>query len=230
MNWLILSLLFVSKALSAESFLCLEKDQSVQTGYNYLENFLLAKDRAYANLETNCIDLSVDETRYELLNNLLAKKFKLTSFKNTDRGETSSAPQCEMQIIQSGQNDSSVKSGSVSSNVKVNAFESNSESRSVSTISGTSGEPIQFNAYGESIKITCRVMARGRFEIIVALSSQSTNSALATSINVIKGEVVNLGKLMREAKNNTKNLDIKQGIASTVGNEKIESHYDLVVK
>lgn len=232
MNWLILSFIFISTSLFAgEGFLCLEKGQSVNQAYIYLADFFLAKDRAYANTEINCIQVSSDETRQEMLTNILAKKFKLTSFKNSNRHNTliENIEHCQMQITQITNTSGTGKSGNFGSKSSAQAFESSGESRSVSSLMGLSGEPVQFTAYGESVNIVCVVLPNSRFGIRVSLNSQAANGALATTVNINKGEVMNLGELVKEAQNKTKSLDINQGVGAGVTNDKLQTRYELVI-
>jgi hypothetical protein len=231
MNWLILSLIiFSGNIFSAESFLCIEKGQSAQSAFVYLSDFLLPKDRAYANVDTNCIEISGAESRRDFLNDILAKRFKLTSFISSSASNASNAEHCEMQITQKSQNKGTGTSGRFGSNTGATAFESKGETTSVSSLTGLSGEPVQFTAYGEAVNITCKVMARGRYEIKVSLSSVSTSASLATSVNVNKGEMINLGELVKEAKNNNRNIDINQGVGASVTNDTSTSRYELVIK
>jgi hypothetical protein len=229
MNWLILSLIiFSGNIFSSESFLCVEKGQSAQSAFVYLSDFLLPKDRAYANVETNCIEISGDESRRDFLNDILAKRFKLISFVSS--ASSVNAEHCQMKITQISKTKGTGTSGKFGTNTGATAFESNGETTSVSSLTGLSGEPVQFSAYGEAVNITCKVMARGRYEIKISLSSVSAAASLGTTVNVIKGEMINLGELVKEAKNNSRNIDINKGIGASVTNDTINSRYELVIK
>ena len=79
----------------------------------------------------------------------------------------------------------------------------------------------------QEVFVTCHVFGTN---YRVELSLDSSNSSLSTSVNTTKGSRLNIGQMVEDLNNRSRNIDIKKGVNYQKQKGRAVSDYFLIIQ
>lgn len=227
----ILAFVFEARATQSITGFCFNKKVSLAQVKSYLSPILMSKDKVYVRESGNCLEIPLSENRKNLFETYLGKRYDTTRVYRTDgliekNQAISDMPQCRLQVEKITKSNLLEDEFSVGSKNRFKRTESKGHQKTTSSLLLTSGVKGSLAVNDQSIEISCHVYNE-RYRIEVALTSDA--GGISTSVNTRKGGRLNLGQLVEELKNRSKNLDINKGLSYGKKKGKSVSDYFLII-
>jgi hypothetical protein len=234
-NNLLFFLLFcASTTLEAKSLkgYCFESNVSLKAVRSHLSAILSPRDEVFERPSMNCIEVTISSTREELFETWIYKRFKPIRIYRTDgvveNNQTmGQMPMCRMTVERVSRSDSSIDDVSVGSHNKLKNTRSKSNGVSQSSLLLTSGVRGRLRMDDQEVFVTCHVFGTN---YRVELSLDSSNSSLSTSVNTTKGSRLNIGQMVEDLNNRSRNIDIKKGVNYQKQKGRAVSDYFLIIQ
>lgn len=230
----ILVFLFFSTSLYAKSLtgFCFDSNVSLRAVKSHLRPILARKDKVFERQSINCLEISLDAARRDLFETWIYKRYKPIRIytsngvleKNQAMGQM---PMCRMMVEKTSRSNSTVDEVSAGSKNRLKRTQNTSSGVSRSSLVLTSGVAGRLRMNDQEISVTCHAFGSS---YRVELALESGNSALSTSVNTSKGSRINIGQMVEDLNNRSKNLDINKGIGFQKGKGSSVSDYFLIIQ
>ncbi|WP_157765819.1 hypothetical protein [Halobacteriovorax marinus] len=225
-NLLFISILFLaqSKLFAVElRQYCFPRNTSLTEVKKYLNQIKLDGDIININNSLHCLTVGVEEKRVGLFQKFLSMNYKFTT-----RGDnTISKNECQFEVETLRSGNKKTRGLKVGSRNDVRDRDSSYSGKSTSSIRVVEGKLAQLFVNDTLIAISCSV--RGRVtEVNINLGTKKTN--LVTTIQIRKGQRVDLGSVVQDLSNKNSEVSLSKGIqySKTTG-EKRDQVY-LILK
>lgn len=211
---------------------CFESNVSLSRVKSYLSPLLTSKDKVYKRESMNCLEISLSSGRRDLFETFLYRRYKPSRIYQTDgvvekNQAMGKLPHCRIEIEKIGNSNSTNDELSVGSKNRLKRTQKRGQRTSKSSLLLTSGVKGTLQVNDQSVYVTCHVFG-SQYRIELALSSDS--SSLSTFVNTSKGNRVNIGEMVDDLNNRSKNLDINKGASFTKEKGKSTSTYYLTIR
>jgi len=231
---LLLVSLFFSFSISAKSLtgFCFEKNVSLRTVKSYLQPILAKSDKVFERQSMNCIEVALDASRKDLFETWIYRRFKPSRIYTSNgvvekKQAMGQMPMCRMMVEKTNRSDSTIDEVSAGSKNRLKRTQNTSTGVSRSSLVLTSGIAGRISMNDQQVLVTCHVFGSS---YRVELALESGNSALSTSVNTSKGSRINIGQMVEDLNNRSRNIDINKGIGYQKGKGSSISDYFLIIQ
>lgn len=224
-NLLLFLILFICSSRLAALELrqyCFQKGTSLDQVKTYLAQIALSSDIININRSRHCINVGVDHSRVELFQKFLAMNYKFSI-----NGDTSvQKRECLFEVETLSNSDKEKSDISVGNHISIGKRESSKEGRSTSMIRAMEQRLAQLYVDGTLVSLSCDI--RGKVtEVSVNLGTKKTS--LVTTVQMTKGQRIELSSIVKDLKNKTSGVSLSGGIqhSNTTGQEKQKTYLYL---
>ena len=224
---------------------CFKKVTDVNSVKSHLSSLLAPKDKV--NVVSNCLHVTTEPIRINLYRKIISMKYKVISdYQINDDGTVtqsfpSSSEMCRIEtlkIIHSKDKRNDVQVGRQN---KLSQTDGKGEEVIKGSMMLTVGLPSVLNVDQENIELTCSRLANNNYQLRFRLSStiqrdfqgriigKNSSSSIDSTVNVTKGQKINVGSIVKDLKNKNKNVSINNGLklSKTKGKKTIDYYLTI---
>lgn len=202
---------------------CFEKSVSLDRVKIYLSQITLEKDIITLNRSRHCISIGVEESRAELFQKYLSMNYK---FKESGNSAIRSR-ECLFEVETVNSSHATTSKAKFGQKIHLGSAKSDSEGRSTSMIRVMERKLAQLFVNDTLVTISCSI--RGKVTAVeVSLGDKKTS--LSTSIELTRGQRVDLASVVTDLSNKTSDISSSTGVqySKTSGSKK--SNVFLILK
>jgi hypothetical protein len=209
------SLVLIALLISSKSYslalrgLCFDRNTNLNKVKNYVSQIIAPGDKVLINSSKHCIELVVDEKRVELFEKFISMNYRVTSRYG---GEANfSKKECLFEVENIKKKNSEGSSIHLSNSSHARSLNSDSLSTSKSTLRVMERKLAQLLVNNNLITISCKI--RGRVtQVDISLGSKKSN--LITSIEMSKGQRINLASIVKDLSDKNRGIKVSTGTNS----------------
>lgn len=206
---------------------CFKRNQSLDQIKNYLGTVTAPRDKIYKRESTHCLEIEISAHRKELLEKWMYKRYRPIQSYNEDSGlkqqnaGIQSSGSCRLKIETESSGNSNTKTFSVGQKNKLNSTVTRSSGKKVSNLLLGVGFSGFITVNNERVELICQRAGSTGYRVSVSL--QGENNGIGTSLEVRKGQRVNMGEVVNDLKRKSKSVGVPKGVEveETKGEETI---------
>ena len=194
---------------------CFNRSVSLDRVKNYLSQIKLEKDIITLNRARHCIAIGVDEGRVELFQKYLSMNYQFTTSGNQNLRKR----ECRFEVETIRDTNRKKHSLKLGSKIHINGKNANHRGKSVSNIRVMENKLAQLFVNDTLVSVSCQII--GKFtEVSISLGNKRTS--IITTIQVVKGQRVDLGSVVQDLSGKDSGASLSGGInySKTTGSKK----------
>ncbi len=202
---------------------CFKRNVSLERVKIYLNQIKLEKDLITLNRARHCVEIGVGEDRVELFQKYLSMNYQFEVMGNSAVRKR----ECLFEIETLRESEKNTKSIKFGSKIHIGEKQKSNEGKSVSMIRVMEQKLAQLFVNDTLITISCQI--RGKFtEVDINLGNKRTN--LITTIQVSKGQRVDLGSIVQDLSSKDSGVSLSKGINYSKSSGSKKSSVFLILK
>ena len=186
--------------------LCFDRTTSLQGVKSYVSKILAKNDKVLLNTIKHCVEVIAASERMDLFDKFISMNFKVV-----ERYGDSSAVmgrECLFEIERSKKSSQQTREYELSKSPSALEKNLNSKSKSLTTLRVLESKTAQL--YVNEILITLTCKPRQKITLVdISLGSEKTN--VITSVEMRKGQIINLAKVVDDLSDNNRDINISTG-------------------
>lgn len=186
--------------------LCFNRATSLKEVKSYVSKIISRHDKVLLNNSKHCVELIADSKRMDLFDKFISMNYSVIG-----RYGDTSAPtgkECLFEIERVKKSNKKTQSYNISKNPSARENNLSSSSKSVSTLRVLESKTAQLYVNEILITLTCR--PKGKITVVdISLGSKRTN--VITSVEVRKGQRVDLASVVDDLSSKNRGIDISTG-------------------
>ncbi|OUR93463.1 hypothetical protein A9Q84_18490 [Halobacteriovorax marinus] len=222
--FLILILTSSVHAMDLRGF-CFSRRVSLDQVENYLKQITAPNDIILKNTNKHCIEIGVAGNRSGLFDKFISMNYNVTS--RYGGGALTRGRECNFEIENVKNLDRESDEYSIGKKNRLKKTQETSVSKSTSNLRVMEGKLAQLHVGSTLISLSCSGAGRVT-EVSVSLGSKRTN--IITTVQVYRGQRVNLGGIVDDLSNKERELSIKKGASLTKSKGKRTEEFYLILR
>lgn len=209
---------FSSLLLSGEGRLigfCFNANVNLSSVKSYLGPILARGDRVYSRGIMNCVEIPKAESRFALFEKWLNRRYRIkSSYVGSGKSYQQTATNhvkanCKILIRKETKGQSTSNDISIQKNGRLSQTVTNSSGGVSSRLLLGTGKKGHIRVNSQRVGLVCTKKGADNYEIDVSLEARS--GSVSTSVQVSRGNRINIGQVVEDLNNRSRNLDINRG-------------------
>jgi hypothetical protein len=187
--------------------LCFDRSTSLQSVKTYVSKIISRHDKVIINSSKHCVELIAATERMDLFEKFISMNFKIES--RYGGSSTIVGRECLFLVEQLKNSNKKSRDFELSKNPSAIEKSSNSSAKSTSTLRVLESKTAQLYVNEKLVTLTCKI--RNRVTLVdISLGSKKTN--VITTIEMNKGQRVNLARVVDDLNNKDSGIVVSTGI------------------
>jgi hypothetical protein len=204
---------------------CFKRHVSLGQVESYLKQITAPRDVILKNTNKNCIEIGVAGNRIYLYEKFISMNYTVVS--RYGGGMIAKGQECLFEVENISKLNRNKKDFSIGSKNRLRESQQNSTGKSTSTIRVQEGKLAQLHVESTILTISCNILGRVT-EVDISLGSK--RSHIITSIQMNRGQRVDLGRVVDQLSNKERNLSINTGATFSKTKGERTSDFYLILK
>lgn len=204
---------------------CFKRHVSLNQVQSYLKQITAPGDVILKNTNKHCIEIGVSGKRMGLFDKFISMNYTVVS--RYGGGVTAKGQECLFEVENLRSLDRNRKDFSIGSKNRLRDSNQNEVAKSTSTLRVQEGKLAQLHVDSTLLTLSCNILGRVT-EVEISLGSKRSN--IITSVQMKRGQRVDLGRVVDDLSNKERNLSINTGASFSKTKGKRTSEYYLILK
>lgn len=216
----LLVLIFFSQSNYSLEVYCFSRKYSLDSIKSYLQTVLAPTDQIFKRESNHCLEIKISERRKELLEKWMYKRYRPLDTYQEGEGEPQlGGGTCLLKVESVGKGQSNTNTVQFGNKNKINSTTIKSSGKKTSSLYLGVGYSGTIGVNGETAELTCRRAGHGQY--LVSINLQGLQNSLATTLQVRKGQRINIGSIVEDLSSKKNAMGIPGGvdISKTKGSE-----------
>ncbi|MCK5074401.1 MAG: hypothetical protein KAQ98_13305 [Bacteriovoracaceae bacterium] len=235
--------IIISTCVSADELygFCFGDNVSLQSVRLSMDPILLSRDKIFFRKSMNCIEVKLSKARKDLFEKYISKKFTISKiYSETAREEifTETIKNCRILIIKKKKVSSKEFKAGVGKRTRLSQKEIKRNEVGRTELLLGEGLIGKIEVGGDFVEVECKSRANDNYVVQVHMkkenksndSSSSSSGSLSTTIQIKRGEKINIGSIVENLKNRDRKISVDEGVNYSRIKGETTYDYELVIQ
>lgn len=209
---------------------CFPAGTSLNAVENHISGFLTKTDSVLQNRSANCLLVETNATKSELFEKLIRRKFRIVNSSYSGvavkEGINGRKKECVFKLIEESFKNTNTKERTIGSKLSLSDSVGRQKRVSTNSIRALENRNSTLRVGQRDYGFKCSMMGRN---LEVTFYRLGTDGSISTSVNLIPGQKLEIGRTLEDLDNKQKTLGIPSGYTKTTKIGQEEKRYFLMV-